>query len=138
MDDITFVNRSPEFLGNGAAGHLMGGPDNLLIPLDIDGDAHTRFRRLLDPLFAPKSKISRLEPVVRALTDELIDGFVADGEVEAYSRFCAPLPTRIFVDMLGLPPEDLEFFQAFKDGVIRPEGTPQRRSTPTRPPQPGG
>jgi cytochrome P450 len=61
--------------------------------------------------------------VIRDLTNELIDTFIDAGEIEAYSQFCAPLPSRIFIDLLGLPPRDLSFFQAFKDGVIRPEGT---------------
>ena len=96
-----------------------------LPPLDLDGDQHLAYRKLLDPLFAPKSRVSRiarLEPVIRDLTNELVDSFIGSREIEAYSQFCAPLPSRIFIDLLGLPPEDLEFFQAFKDGVNRPAG----------------
>src|SRR5437588_7435487 len=52
-----------------------------LIPLMLDGDDHTKYRKLLDPLFAPKV-VAQLAARVRALADELIDGFVADGRVE--------------------------------------------------------
>ena len=77
-----------------------------LIPLMLDGDAHTKYRKLLDPLFAPKV-IARARAAVRALADELIDGFVADGKVEFFNAFCEPLPTEIFLTQLGLPLDDL-------------------------------
>ncbi|MFF2027425.1 hypothetical protein ACFVW2_37375, partial [Streptomyces sp. NPDC058171] len=125
MDDILFINRDHRFLGNGAAGPLMGGTHSYLIPLDIDGEEHTRFRRILDPLFAPKSKVSRiarLEPTIRDTANELIDQFIDKGEVEVFTAFCSKLPTLIFVDMLGLPRDDVPLFQQFKDDVVRPVG----------------
>ena len=101
--------------------HYNLGGQRPLIPLDLDGDAHRRYRRLLDPLFTPK-QVARLEPVIRARTDDLIDGFAHRGEAELRSQLCAPLPTRLFVDLLGLPPEDLPFFLDFKEAVVRPQG----------------
>lgn len=124
MDDILEVNRNPVVLGNGDSGPLMGRGHRLL-PLDVDGDIHLKFRKLLDPLFAPKSKqsrIARLEPVIRKLANELIDEFIDQPTVEAYEAFCVPLPTRIFISLLGLPVEDLPFFLEFKDSILRPEG----------------
>ena len=49
-----------------------------LIPLMLDGEQHTKYRKLLDPLFAPK-QVARLEPVIRNLSETLIDAFAADG-----------------------------------------------------------
>lgn len=46
--------------------------------------------------------------------------------MEAYSEFCSPLPTLIFIDLLGFPREDTDFFVKYKDSVLRPEGdTPE-------------
>jgi cytochrome P450 len=59
---------------------------------------------------------------VRALTDRLIDGFVEDGRTELFGSFCQPLPTTIFVELLGLPQADLPVFLRFKDAVVRPQG----------------
>ncbi|WP_375487985.1 cytochrome P450 [uncultured Mycobacterium sp.] len=127
-DDIVFLNQHPAVLGNGDAGPLMGATQRL-IPLDIDGEEHTRFRRLLDPLFAPKAKtsqIANLEPVVRRLANSLIDEFVDAGEVELFSAFCVPLPTIIFVDLLGLPQRDRPFFLQFKDDIVHANaGSPE-------------
>ena len=52
-EDIVKVNRHPAVLGTGGRGGSFGN-DNALIPLEIDGEEHKKWRRLLDPLFAPK------------------------------------------------------------------------------------
>jgi cytochrome P450 len=123
-DDIVFINQQKSVLGNGDAGPQMGDMQRL-IPLDIDGDEHTKFRRLLDPLFAPKAKtsqIANLEPEVRRLANALIDEFIDVGQVELYRQFCTPLPTIIFVSLLGLPDSDRPFFLQIKDDMIHPSG----------------
>ncbi|HUR77080.1 MAG TPA: cytochrome P450 [Acidimicrobiales bacterium] len=112
------------------AGQFMGA-GRPLIPLMLDGEDHTKYRRLLDPLFAPKI-VNQLEPRVRALSNELIDGFIADGRVELFSAFCEPLPCKIFLSQLGLPLEELNFLLWFKDGIIRPTDDEHRSSANTR------
>jgi cytochrome P450 len=93
-----------------------------LIPLMLDGEQHTKYRKLLDPLFAPKH-VARLEPVIRNLAETLIDAFAADGEVDFFEAFCEPLPTQIFSSQLGLPLDDVP--SLWKGGIIRPtDGKP--------------
>lgn len=119
-DELTAFLRHPAVRATDGVHYNMGG-QRPLIPLDLDGEAHRRYRRLLDPLFTPK-QVARLEPIVRARTDALIDAFAGRGEAELFSELCAPLPTRLFVDLLGLPLEDLPFFLDFKEAVVRPQG----------------
>src|SRR5579872_697963 len=92
-----------------------------LIPLGVDPPDHVKYRRLLDPLFAPR-QVARLEGDVRLLVNELIDDFIADGEVEFNRAFAIPLPCTVFLRLLGLPLEDLDVFLEFKDNIIRPGG----------------
>ena len=98
---------------------LALGAGRPLIPLMLDGDQHTKYRKLLDPLFAPKV-VARLEPVIRTLSEALIDAFAGDGEVDYFSAFCEPLPSQIFLSQLGLPLDDVPFLLWVKDGIIRP------------------
>ena len=112
------------------AGAYMGA-GRPLIPLMLDGDAHTKYRKLLDPLFAPKV-VAQLAARVRALADELIDGFVADGKVELYNTFCEPLPSMVFLTLLGLPLDDLDFLIWFKNGIIRPDDDDHRVTANTK------
>lgn len=120
MADIVAINRHPSVAGTGGRGGSFGNA-GALIPLEIDGSEHKKWRRLLDPMFAPK-QIIRMEDSVRTLAAELIDGFAADGKVDLAKEFCVPLPCLTFLRLLGAPVEDLDFFLAFKNGVIHPQG----------------
>jgi cytochrome P450 len=128
--DGTFVvaarNQMTDFLRHPAVRATDGEHYNLggkrpLIPLDLDGEAHRRYRGLLDPLFSPKS-FARLEPLIRARTNELIDGFAGVGSADLMPSLCGPLPTYLFIDLLGLPAADLPVFLDFKEAVVRPQG----------------
>jgi cytochrome P450 len=92
-----------------------------LIPLQIDPPEHAKYRRILDPLFTPR-EMARREPRVTELVNEMIDRFADRGECDFHAEFAVPLPCTVFLQLLGLPLEDLETFLVWKDGVIRPEG----------------
>lgn len=92
-----------------------------LIPLQIDPPEHAKYRRVLDPLFTPR-QMARLESGVTARVNEMIDRFADRGECDFHTEFAVPLPCEVFLQLLGLPLEDLEQLLVWKDGVIRPEG----------------
>ena len=97
-----------------------------LIPLQIDPPDHKNYRKILDPIFAPR-KMALLEAPVTKLVNDLIDGFIDRGEVDFASAFSVPFPSEVFLTLLGLPLDELPRFLAMKDGIIRPEqvtGTP--------------
>lgn len=73
---------------------------------DSDPPAHTRFRRVLSRAFSP-ANVAAQEARIRRITNELVDGFVADGRVEIVERFAHPLPALVIIAMTGFPPEDL-------------------------------
>jgi len=97
------------------------GNDRPLIPLQIDPPEHAKYRRILDPLFTPREMAKR-EPGVTQLVNEMIDTFADRGECDFHAEFAVPLPCTVFLQLLGLPLEDLDKFLEWKDGVIRPEG----------------
>jgi cytochrome P450 len=113
------VLRHPDVWSSGQGANQFGGRP--LIPLQIDPPDHARYRRLLDPVFAPK-RIGLLEPEVVSRTGELIDRFANRGSCDFSVEFSIPLPTAIFLGILGLPMEDLEQFLTMKDNLIRPAG----------------
>jgi cytochrome P450 len=117
MADVNAVTRSHDVLGNGGRGPSMGGT-RPLIPLDLDGPVHTKYRKLLDPLFSPK-RVALLEPRIRERARALIDTFVDRGEADVFEEYCEPLPSSIFLGIMGLPQEDLEFFLSFKNGILK-------------------
>jgi cytochrome P450 len=123
-DDIVAAGRNPKLVStNPETGVPFGmGSETPLIPLHLDGDLHRHYRRLLDPLFAPR-KMALLEPDIRKLANELIDGFVEAGRVELHDAFCVPLPSTIFLTLFGMPLEDMPALIAFKDRILKNEGT---------------
>ncbi|WP_405136502.1 cytochrome P450 [Nocardia sp. NBC_01388] len=119
-EDILAVNKHPDVLGNGGGGGSFG-HDGKLIPLEIDGPDHKKWRRLLDPMFSPK-RVQVLEDQIRRLAVDLIENSRAAGGAEFNSEFCTPLPCQTFLGLVGAPIEDLDFFLEFKEGVIHPKG----------------
>src|SRR6266545_1646372 len=57
-------------------------------------------------------------PVAR-LVHERIDAFIDRGECDFSTEFSVPLPSEVFLTLLGLPLSDLATFLKMKDGVIR-------------------
>ncbi len=102
-----------------------------LIPLQIDPPQHVKYRRILDPLFAPK-KMALLENEVVTLVKELMDGFAARGSCDFHEEFAVPLPCTVFLRMMGLSFDDLEFFLGLKDNIIRPPGVTMEEQAPYR------
>src|ERR1700731_1582582 len=82
---------------------------------------HVKRRRVLDPLFTPR-EMARREPRVTELVNEMIDRFAGRGECDFHEEFAVPLPCTAFLQLLGLPLDDLDKFLVWKDHIIRPEG----------------
>ncbi len=85
---------------------LAEGHPDMPVIIDTDPPEHTQLRGLITRAFTPK-RIAELEPAIVRVTDELLDGFAADGRADLVERFAWPLPLRVIGEMLGVPPEDL-------------------------------
>jgi cytochrome P450 len=120
-DDVLHALRHPEVFTS-AGGNLNLGEQPLL-PLEVDPPQHTAYRRILNPQFVPR-EIEKLAPAVRTLVNELIDGFEKRGRCDFHEEFATPLPTSIFVELMGLPPGDLPQFLRWRDDTIRPDVEP--------------
>jgi len=125
--DIETVFRHPEIFSSNMDAIDLGNV-RPLIPLQIDPPDHLKYRKLLDPLFAPR-EVAKLETDVASLVNTLIDRFAGRGECEFCTEFAIPLPSQVFLRLLGLPYDDLDQFLYMKDGIIRPEGdTPEAQA----------
>ena len=124
--DVHEVLHHPEVFSSGPEAVQIG-QIRLLIPLQIDPPDHKNYRKLLDPLFAPK-RIALLEERTRALVQDLIGKVAAEGHCNFHEAIAEPLPTTVFLQLLGLPLERAREFIALKDGIVRPPAhTPEER-----------
>ena len=127
--DILALNKHPDVLGNGGRGGSFG-HDARLIPLEIDGPDHRKWRRLLDPMFAPR-QMMRLESQIRDLSRELIGTVREAGGGDLHDALAVPLPCQTFLGLIGAPVEDLDFFLEFRRASLHPKGATTERSTRT-------
>jgi len=113
MEDIRYVNKHPAT----EQGLKYLGSDRPAIPLGLDGAEHWKYRRLLDPVFTPK-RVQPLAPQVKQLANELIDKFIDAGSCDAYAAWCQPLPSLMFLSIMGLPLDQLDNFIRFKNASL--------------------
>lgn len=111
QDSATFSN---------AATSPFHSPDiPVLPPVTLDPPDHTNWRRLLNPFFSGK-RVQQLEDRVRERTAELLDGIVERGECDFVKEFAFQLPTVIFLEVVGLPADELPQFLTWMSAVVHP------------------
>ena len=72
---------------------------------------HTRLRGLVVKAFDAR-RIAAMRERIRAIANELVDGFVDDGQGDLVRLFNHPLPVIVICDLLGIPKSDqVEFTQ---------------------------
>ncbi|MBW8825993.1 MAG: cytochrome P450 [Acidobacteria bacterium] len=123
MADILALNKSRHTVF-GAPRPAGAGPDPMglggrhhSIPQAFEGAEHAKWRKMLDPLFSPK-RVGQLEGQVRARAAELLDPLVERGGADAYAEWCEPLPSSIFLSIMGIPASELEHFLRYKNTIL--------------------
>jgi cytochrome P450 len=66
----------------------------------------------------PVHKPAKLEPRVRAICNELIDEFIADGQCDAAARYTKHIPVRTIAHMLGIPEQDGDLFIGWIHAIL--------------------
>ncbi len=87
-EDVQWALRHPDAFTS-ASGLQLG--EQPLLPLEVDPPVHTDYRRILNPRFTPRA-IATLEPEVRRLVRELLDGFAGRGSCDFHTELATPLP----------------------------------------------
>jgi cytochrome P450 len=82
---------------------------NAAPPITSDPPEHKPAKQLLLPPFTPDA-MKKLEPRVRAICNELIDEFIAEGKCDAALRYAKYIPVRAIAHMLGIPESDSDLF----------------------------
>lgn len=75
--------------------------------LSIDPPDHTRLRALVNQAFTPR-RVALLEPLVREIVNQLVDGCLDAGQADLVACLAEQLPMHVIATMLGIPAEDRE------------------------------
>jgi cytochrome P450 len=109
LDPVTFVSSH----GVTIEGYDQG--QDLLIT--SDEPRHNWHRKLVSRLFTPRA-IADLEPKVRAIAAEVLDGARDRGEIDIVAEFSTHLPMMVIAEMLGLPPETRADLRRTSDRIL--------------------
>ncbi len=113
-----FVLRNHELFSS--AVDLPLGNMRPLIPLNVDPPKHTMYRKILDPLFAPK-RMDAVEADIAIRANRFIDTFIDRGECNFSEEFAELYPSAVFLGLMGLPWEELDTLIGLRDGILHPE-----------------
>jgi len=100
-DDETFSLRA----GMTIPSNRQDGDPPWVVPGDLDPPHSYVYRRLLEPLVTPAA-LTALEPFVRQVARELVDGFIANGEADLVQDLAVPLTAIVTLRITGLPQKD--------------------------------
>lgn len=87
-------------------------------PLESDPPEHSDYRRVLNPYFLPR-RMRALEPGIRRIADDLLDGILGQGAVDFVAQFTNPYPVGVLCAFLGLPPEHWSQIKTWANDVLR-------------------
>jgi hypothetical protein len=99
----------------------IGLGDVIIPPLHLDPPEHTRFKKLLAPVFSV-TQTAPFEPAARAYVVELLDGLVAAGDFDASHDFARLVPTAVLCQILGVP-DDVELLSSLVEQILEIAGT---------------
>ncbi|HSU17472.1 cytochrome P450 [Longimicrobium sp.] len=82
-----------------------------------DPPRHTQLRGLIMRAFTPRA-VAALEPRIRELSRELLDGAAQRGEMDLVADYAVPLPLMVIAEMLGAPVADRPRFRRWTDAIV--------------------
>jgi cholest-4-en-3-one 26-monooxygenase len=114
--DVLAVEKDPRTFSSHRAPRPHG--DHLPMIISMDGDEHSRRRKLVSRGFTPR-RVRDHEQTIQRICTEIIDRVAAQGECDFVWDIAAPLPLLMIADMLGFPPESYEDLLHWSDDMIR-------------------
>lgn len=86
--------------------------------LAMNGDDHSRLRRLVSKAFTPRS-VTRLDDIIVDVISGLIEPLAVQGRCEAVADIARPYPVPIISALLGAPREDWRLFSDWADDFFK-------------------
>ncbi|MFE3452723.1 cytochrome P450 [Nonomuraea sp. NPDC059194] len=102
--------------------------------LDVEPPVHTRLRRLVSKAFTPRM-VESMRPRVRAIVEDLVDGFVEKGGGDLIAEVAEPLPVTVIAEMLGVPDADRHLLRPWSAdicGMYELNPSPEAQHTAVR------
>jgi cytochrome P450 len=118
--DVTAASRDPATFCSGRGillqeiGTTYDAPPTMM---HTDPPAHTRYRRLVQPAFAP-SVMRALDAAVTERARRAVAALPAGAPVDVVADLAVPFPLRVISDLLGIPEDDWPRFFEWSEAAI--------------------
>lgn len=122
MADIRAAYRDTATFSNSAVTVMDPNPAYRWIPEMLDGHEHRTWRQLLTPLWSPTA-VAAMVPKLRQRFAEVLDEIAERGSCEFVTEVALLFPNVIFMDLMGLPREDADQFQAWEVAILHGDRT---------------
>jgi cytochrome P450 len=116
-DDIRDALQQPDLFSSRVADD---GVIPLMIPVFLNPPDHTRYRRLLNPLFTAPV-VQHMEASMRTRMQGLIAAVCEQGGCDFVADVAVQFPTRVFTSWIGLPESETGRFVTMVQALIHPE-----------------
>ena len=104
-EEIMYATRHPEIFSSATPLNAEAQVGWEASVFSCDPPEHTAKRSIAFQSFNPR-RLREYEPMIRGVIDDLIDGFIDDGEVEFVEGFSNRVSSRVMFNLLGLREED--------------------------------
>jgi cytochrome P450 len=89
-----------------------------------DPPEHTKYRKILQTAFVPRS-VAALEDDVRRIVTEVLDGVIENGRCDFVADVAVPIPLRVLAGLMGLPDGDLPMMEDWITRIERAQISPE-------------
>lgn len=87
----------------------------------MDPPTHTRLRQLISKAFTPR-RVAELEPIVRKITRERLEGLEPGDQIDLFERLASSMPMDVISTMLGVPAADRDRVRHLTNASMHREG----------------
>jgi beta-dihydromenaquinone-9 omega-hydroxylase len=115
-DDVRAAARNDAMLTNNEG--VTRSRVEIPVLLNLDPPRHTELRRKVQPAFS-RGALSGWQQMVDRLASELVSELLANPGSDVVERLAVPMPMRLIAHILGVPPEDEEFFRYWSNETVR-------------------
>ena len=119
FDGVFEVSRDTDTWISGEGIRPVSSVDLSLIGLD--GEQHTRQRRLINKGFTPRA-VGEIEQHIRDIADEVIVGLAGKESGDFVPDLAIHVPLIVIAELMGLPMDDREKFWRWSDAMMGGEG----------------
>jgi len=124
-DDVAYVAKNTQLFSSAPIIPAILGDQNPVPEVNwlisADPPEHTNLRKLVNKAFTPRM-VGALEPRIKEIVAQLLDGIERGGDFDFVRDFSTPLPLMVIAQMLGIEPQRYREFKRWSDDMLRATG----------------